>query len=177
MKSILTKALVAIGLVSAIATSANAAAANDTIVITGTVTVSMVAGFSDVSGQTGTAAGLFIGEDVALGSKLAGETWVAQTKNIFVKTNSATGVKMTLTDADAGQAGVLQLAGGADVAVGYNLMTAAYTVDTTGAVSLVAGPNAGTVSVGDLVITPAALAADQAGGDYTTTLNVTLAVN
>ena len=176
MKSIVKKALVTIGLVSAIATTANAAAANDEIEITGTVTTAMVAGFSDVSAETGTAAGLFIAADINLGAELPGATWAADTSAIFVKTNSASGVSMTITDAGAA-AGVLKLAGGADVPVTYSLMGAGYVVDTDGAVSLCAAPNDGTVTVGDFVVTPDALAADQAGGDYTVLLNVVLAAN
>ena len=173
IKSILKKALVATGLVAAIATTVNAAS-DDTIVITGTVSDSMVVGFQDVSGEVA-AAGRFVGADVALGSVLPGSTWTAQTKNIYVNTNSATGVSMTLNDA-AGAAGVLS-GTGADVAVAYTLMGGAYTVDSGVAVSLVGAADAGSVSVGDLVITPAATDGAQTVGTYTVTLNVVLAAN
>lgn len=173
IKGYFKKALVSVGLVSAMIASLNAAA-DDTIVITGTVSDSMVVGFSDVSGEVA-AAGKFIGADVALGSVLPGDTWTAVTKNIFVKTNSATGVKMKLDDA-AAAAGVLQ-GPGADVAVTYNLMGGAYTVDSGTYVSLVGTTDAGSVSVGDLVITPDATDGAQTVGDYTVTLNVTLAAN
>ena len=176
MKNILNKAIMAIGLVSMIATSANAAAGNDQIEITGTVTTSMVVGFQDVSLETGTAAGLFIAADINLGSKLPGETWDINTQNIYVKTNAANGVSMTVTD-NVAAAGVLKLAGGVDVPVVYNIMGAGYSVDVDGPVSLCVAPNDGTVSVGDFVATPAALAGDQAGGDYTTLLNVLLSAN
>ena len=176
LKSIFKKAVLTIGLVSAIATSANAAA-DDSIVITGMVTDSMVVGFADVSGEA-TAAGRFVGADVALGSVLPGTAWTPTTKNIYVNTNSATGVKMKLDDA-AVAAGVLKdvAAVGADVAVAYTLMGAAYTVDSGAYVSLIGAANAGSVSVGDLVITSAVTDAAQAVGTYTVTLNVTLAAN
>jgi len=173
VKGYFKKAVVAASLVSAMSTSL-IAAADDTIVITGTVSDSIVVGFTDVSAEA-TAAGRFVGADIALGSVLPGDTWAAVTKNIFVKTNSATGVKMKLDDA-AAAAGVLQGAG-ADIAVTYNLMGGAYTVDSGAYVSLVGTTDAGSVSVGDLVITPAATDGAQTVGDYTVTLNVTLAAN
>ena len=173
LKDIMKKALVATSLVGMIATSVNAAA-DDTIVITGTVSDSMVVGFQDVSAEAAST-GRFVGADVALGAVLPGSTWTAQTKNIFVNTNSTTGVKMTIDDA-AGAAGVLQ-GPGANVAVTYNLMGAGYTVDSGTAVSLVAVADAGSVSVGDLIITPAATGGAQTVGTYTVTLNVTLAAN
>lgn len=173
VKDYLKKALVGAGLVSAMVASLNAAA-DDTIVITGTVNSSMVVGFADVSAEAASA-GRFVGADVALGSVLPGAAFTESTQPIFVNTNSATGVKMKLDDA-AAAAGVLQGAG-ANIPVTYTLMGAAYTVDSGSYVSLVGTTDAGSVSVGDLVITPAATAADQATGAYTVTLNVTLAAN
>ena len=173
IKNVLKKIAITTLLASAMATSVNAAADGE-IIITGTVTDSMVVGFVDVSAEAA-AAGRFVGADVALGAALPGAAWTAVTKNIFVNTNSASGVKMKVDDSVVA-AGVLS-GPGADVAVAYTLMGGAYTVDSGTFISLIGTTNAGSISVGDFVITPAATAGTQTVGTYTTTLNVTLQAN
>ena len=174
MKSLLNKVAVAASVMVLGVSSANAVALDNEIYLTGVVSEDTVVGFADVSGEAA-AANRFVGVDLDLGSTLAGAAFAVSTSPIFVRTNSATGASMTVTDS-AAAAGVLS-GPGADIAVTYTLMGAPYVVDTTGAVSLVATTNAGSVTVGDFVATSAATGGAQVVGTYTATLNVTIAAN
>ena len=171
MKNVLSKALATIGLVSMIATAANAAADNE-IIITGDVSTTVVVGFADVSG--GGTNDTFVGEDIALGTIAAGATFAPQTFNVYVLTNNAAGVSMTITDGAGGIAGELQGAG-VDIPVTYSLEGATYTPGTTGAVNIVTTVSDGATSESAFVVTPDAAATSQTAGTYTTTLNVTVA--
>lgn len=169
MKSILNKMLVTIGLVSAIATSANAAAGNNQIIITGDVSTTVVVGFSDVSG--GGTNDTFVGEDIALGTIAANGTFGAQTFDVYVLTNNAAGVSMAITGSLAGA-----LTGpGANIPVTYSLEGAGYNVGTTGAVNIVTTVSDGATIESAFVVTPDQAATNQAAGTYSTTLDVTVA--
>ena len=175
LRSKLKKAVVATGLVAAIATSVNAAADNE-IIITGTVSSSVVVGFADVSGQAANT-GLFVGADIDVGTVLPGADFTTVSNSIYVKTNHTGGIGMTITDS-AAAAGVLKdtLAVGADIPVTYTLNGAGYTVGTTGSVTITTGINDGTGALANpFIVNPDAAAADQSVGTYTATLNVAIA--
>ena len=169
MKSIFKKALVTTGLVAMMATSANAV--DNEIAITGVVNTTVVVGFN--TGVSGTN-GIFVGETVDMGNADAGAALGAVTKDIYVLTNNGPGsITMALSDG-AGFAGAL-VGGGANIPVAYTLGGAPYVPDTTAAVTIVTGVSDGATIEDALVITPAANAADQVAGTYTTTLTVTIA--
>ena len=170
MKSILNKMLVTIGLVSAIAISANAAAGDNQIIITGDVSTTVVVGFADVSG--GGTNDTFVGQDIALGTVAANGTFAPQTFDVYVLTNNAAGVSMAITN--LGAAGVLT-GPGVSIPVTYSLEGAGYTVDTTGAVNIVTTTSNGSTIESAFVVTPDAAAVDQVAGTYSTTLDVTVA--
>ena len=172
MKSILSKAVATIGLVSVMASSANAVALDNEIFITGAVSTTVVVGLVDVSG--GGTNDTFVGADIDLGTVAANGTFAPQSFDVYVLTNNAAGVAMTITN--AGAAGVLT-GPGANIPVAYSLEGAGYTVDTTGAVTIAAGTSDGATSESTLVVTPAQVAVDQVAGTYTATLDVTVAAN
>ncbi|NPA60458.1 MAG: hypothetical protein GXO30_08405 [Epsilonproteobacteria bacterium] len=175
MKKLLSSVLVA-GLLGAVAVNA----ADDEIVLEGTVTAGAVVGFENVSGESlGTGSTAVIkfkdpGASIDFGTKAPGETFDAITKDLYVKTNNGPGVTMELTDAT--NSGNLAHADGDTISIAYELMGSSYTIGTTGAVDLVTAVNDGTSSVGTLKMTPAELTAIQKAGDYTTTLSVTIAL-
>lgn len=161
-------------------------AADNQIDITGTVLSGAVVGFADMSGEA-----LFSGDtaivkfkdpsQINLGTIGVGETFAdGLTQNIYVKTNDTNGVSMSITDGtNSGNLKGLDSAGadnGETIDVSYNLMGAAYTLGTTGAVTLVATKDLGSTSVGDLVMTPSAATTNQGAGTYGTVLTVTIAV-
>ena len=175
MKRLLSSVLV-VGLLGVV----GANAADNEIVLEGTVTAGAVVGFEDVSseslGNGSTAVIKFKdpGAAIDFGQKAPGETFDAITKDLYVKTNNGAGVTMEITDAT--NSGNLAHTDGDTIAVTYELMSSAYTVGTTGAVDLVTAVNDGSSSVGTLKMTPAQLTAIQKAGDYRTTLSVTIAL-
>ena len=175
MKNILNKLVMTAGVIALSATSINAAADN-TIVITGDVSASVVVGFADVSAEAANAGRFVSTPDIDLGAVLPGADFTTVTRDIFVNTNSTTGASITLTDAST-NAGAL-MNGANTVPVAYSFTnTGAYTVGTTGAVALNAGVNAGSVAVDTLTINPDVTAGGQAVGTYSTTLTVVIAAN
>lgn len=151
-------------------------AADNTIEISGDVSSSVVVGFSDVSGAAANA-GLFDGSaaTIALGAVLPGADFTTSVQNVFVKTNSATGASITLTDGSA-NAGAL-MNGVETIPVTYTVGVTPYVVGTTGAVSLNAGTDAGSVAVTTFTINPDVTTGVQVPGTYSTTLTVVVAAN
>ena len=169
LKNKFTKTLSAIAMSALVTTQAFAAA--DQIDMTGTINAIVVAGFADVSGDTSN--GVFAdnaANSIDFGSIAAGDTFTASTNAVYVRTNNAAGASMTITDAvNSGN-----LAGpGAAIPVAYTFAAAPIVLGTP--FDLTVSTDAGSVSVGDFVATPAASAADQAAGVYSTTLAVTIA--
>lgn len=166
MKKILRNGMLA-GL---LAISANAA--QDQIDLTGVINTTVVAGFVEVSGETG--AGVFINNaanSVDFGAIDAGGTFAAVTKPIYVKTNNRSGATMTLTDSD--NSGNLVESGGDTIQVVYTFGGSNITLGSS--FDLTRSVNAGSKSVGDLVIKPSSTTANQTAGTYSTTLAVTIA--
>jgi len=174
LKSLLNKVALAAGVVALSMSSVNGAADNE-IIITGDVSSSMVVGFADVSGEAA-AAGRFVGADIALGTVLPGADFTTSTQNIYVNSNSATGVQIKVDDAAVG-AGVL-VNGANTIPVAYSFgSTGAYTVDSGTYVSLTATTSAGSAIEDTFIINPDVTAGGQAVGTYSVTLNVTVAAN
>ena len=175
MKSLLNKVAVAAGLVVLSMSSVDAAADNE-IIITGDVSSSMVVGFGLVDGEAA-AAGRFVGADIALGAVLPGADFTTSVQNVYVNSNSTTGVKIKIDDAVPANAGVL-VNGVNTIPVAYSFgSTGAYTVDSGTFVSLTATTTGGTAVEDTFTIDPAVTAGGQAVGTYTVTLNVTVAAN
>ncbi len=141
-------------------------AADNQIIINGTVGTVSVVGFQDVSAET--TDGLFVGATLDLGTAAPGADFTTLTKDIYVLTNNSAGVAITLTDAAASN-GDLQ-GPGANIPVVYSLMGAAYTLGVQK--TLTTTPKDGTTTVGTFVANPDPAAADQTPGTYTVTLNV-----
>lgn len=175
MNTMLKKVALATSVIMLSMTSANAAADN-TIEISGDVSASIVVGFSDVSAAAANA-GLFDGTaaTIALGTVAAGADFADSVQNVFVKTNSATGASITLTDGSA-NAGAL-MNGANTIPVTYTVGATPYVVGTTGAVALNAGVDAGSVAVTTFTINPDVTSAVQVAGTYSTTLTVVIAAN
>lgn len=169
MKSILSKAVATIGLVSVMASSANAVAGDNEIFITGDVSSTVSVGFVNVSANT-TDAGRFVGHDVSLPAIIAGGTFAQQSLPVYCLTNNAGGVSINIS----GTAALVdEAAVGADIPLTFAFDAGAYTLGTT--VQLVAGTSDGATIEDNFVITPAATPGTQAVGTYSQTLTVTVA--
>ena len=147
------------------------AAANQ-IVLNATVAVVTVVGFSDVSASTADDTFVDPGAALDFGSAGPNETFTPITQAVFVRHNdTTTNVQMTFADG-AGNSG--KLANGANlINMTYTIMGNAITVDGATQTQLLASgtTDAGSVSFGDFVATPAANGGVPAGA-YTVTLTV-----
>ena len=168
MKKLLSVATVATLLV----TSANAVD-NNRIEIMGNILAGAVVWIGD-SQNTPLTAGNFIfeGNSVDLENMVLGEDTI-KSMPLSVRTNSTSGVKMTIEDATNN--GNLADGSKAKIAMSYKL-------DSLGdltlgeAKSLVAGVNDGTTAIDNFTV-KATVPADQEAGTYKTTLTVTIAAN
>ncbi|SFV54404.1 hypothetical protein MNB_SV-12-975 [hydrothermal vent metagenome] len=165
------KLLSTVAIAALLSTSANAT--DNEIGVTGTVEAGAVVWIGDyqntalVGGQM-----VFEGNTVAIGNMALGTT-TSQSMPLSVKTNSTSGVKMTISDATNNG----KLADGSKTPIDV-----AYKLDTLGALtlgtaqSIVTGTNDG-VSAVDTFTATATVPADQESGDYSTTLAVFIEAN
>ena len=171
MKNLLPKIALVATLLTTSTTSLFAAA--NQIVLNATVAVVTVVGFADVSASTSDDTFVDPGAALDFGSAGPGETFTPITQAVFVRHNdTTTNVQMTFADG-AGNSGAL--ANGANtIAMTYTIMGNAITVDGATQTQILASgtTNAGSVSFGDFVATPAANGAAQATGAYSVTLTV-----
>lgn len=164
------KKLLSIAAVAALL-STGAVATENEISVQGTVEAG--AQVSMGAAPTGTlTGGTFIFEGGAIGFEaMPLNQDSVDTQDIYVNTNSVTGITMAIADGTNG--GNMVDGAGHTVNTSYTLMGNAVTVGGA-AIELTSGTNDGTSKVGDIV-TKAHPAADQVSGDYSTTLTVTIA--
>ncbi|CAA6798847.1 MAG: Unknown protein [uncultured Sulfurovum sp.] len=187
------KKLLSIAAIAALMSTGVQADANK-IVVTATVNVDGYVGFASVGGSTlgGTGigantVGTFVDNAlnaIAFGPTTAGTDLTAIHRDVFVKSNANGGVRMALDDVGA-MVNTAPHAATADadekIELAYTYAGTAIAANTPFTVLAAGSTNAGTAKVNadaaGFLITPAAIADLQVAGDYTKTVNVTIAVN
>jgi len=154
------------------------AIADNTIDVSGEVLPSAVVGFADVSGETlGT--DKFIDATINLGSHEvdAFNTDAATSKDIFVKTNIATGNTVTMAITSNNGDTLKDEVSGATIPVTYTVGNTALATDGTNPVTLANAANAGSQAITDKFTIATNAADDQLAGTYGATLTVEIIAN
>jgi len=173
MKKLLS--IVAIG-----ALLSTGAIAENQITVSGKVLPSAVVGFSAVNGQTlGT--DKFIDATIDLGAHEVDvfNTDAATSKDIFVKTNVATGhaVTMAITSNNGDTLKDTATGSTATIPVTYKVGNTALATDGTNPVTLANAANAGSQAITDKFTIATNAADDQLAGTYGAILTVTIVAN
>lgn len=165
----------------AAATLLSTGAIADTITITGTVLPSAVVGFADVSAETLTGTDKFIDATIDLGAHevdvFNADSLTASSKDIYVKTNVATGNLVTMAITADSNAGLKDTVSGEVITAVYKVGATALAVDGSNTATLTTTANAGSTAIADKFTVTTNADDDQLAGVYGTVLTVAIVAN